>query len=81
MGRVVIKNSNVSPDSVSETSIRSLLRNLRISKISDMYHLSFGTTEIEISADLMKDLVENAFLMLDYEDQIELLKTFSYYMR
>ena len=81
MGKVVIKNSGMSENGMTEVSIRSLLRSLKISKISGMYHLTFGSTEVDISADLMKGLIEDAFMMLDYDDQIDLLKLFSEVVR
>ncbi len=62
---------------MTEVSIRSLLQSLRVKKVSGSYFISLGSTEVEISADLMKNLIENAFMMLDYEDQMDLLSLFS----
>ena len=81
MGKIVIKNTVSADNSVAETSIRSLLETLKVSKIAGVYRILVGSTEIEISSDLMKDLVENTFMMLDYEDQMDLLKSFSELVR
>ena len=81
MGNVRIKKVNASENDFSEMSIQAILRSLRISKISDVYHIWLGSTEVEITSDLMKDLIQDAFMMLNYEDQEDLLKTFSEYVR
>ena len=61
----------------NELSINAIMRSLKIRKVSDSYFISLGSTEVEISADIMKNLVEDAFMMLDYEDQMDLLSLFS----
>lgn len=81
MGKVSIKKVAARENEFMNFSISALLESMRVSKIAGNYHIWLGGTEVEISADLMKDFVENAFMMLDYEDQVELLKTFSEYVR
>ena len=81
MGKIKITRVESGDTDLSEVSIQAMLKALRISKISGMYHLTFGSTEVEISADLMKNLIEDAFMMLDYEDQMDLLRYFSQAVR
>ncbi len=76
MGKIRITRVEADENNISEMSIQSLLRGLKVAKVADNYYVSFGSTELEISADLMKGLIENAFMMLDYEDQVELMKLF-----
>ena len=77
MGKVKITRVESSDDEFSELSINAIMRSLKIKKVSGSYFISLGSTEVEISADLMKNLIENAFMMLDYEDQRDLLSLFS----
>ncbi len=81
MGRIKITRVESSDADLSELSIQAMLKSLHVSKIAGAYHITLGSTEVEISADLMKDLIEDAFMMLDYEDQMELLKTFAELVR
>ncbi len=81
MGKIKITRVESSDTDLSEMSIQAMLKSLNVSKIGGVYYITLGSTEVEISADLMKSLVEDAFMMLDYEDQVELLKTFSEYVR
>ncbi len=81
MGKIEIRTIASSQDGVAQFGFESLLRSMRISKVGDNYHFSLGETEINISADLMRDLIENAFMMLDYEDQKDLISVFLRAMR
>ena len=81
MGKIKISRVESTDNDLSELTVQSMLKALSVSKHSGTYYISVGSTEMEISADLMKDLVEDAFMMLDYEDQMDLMKTFETYLR
>jgi len=73
MGKVAIRNITKSDDTISEISIESILKAVRVFHRSDSYFLYLGSTEIEISRDVLLNLLEDLILMLDYDDRQELL--------